>query len=180
VRRLLPLLSLAFLLSAPLVAADPAIESLSASASGARISVKFDLRNAFTDEQIVKSLQSGLPTGFTYTVELFRDRPNWFDEGIARARIDVIATFNSVTREYLLNYRRDKLLVRSETFMDVEMLKRRMTAIDETNLFDSDGWRPYKLKVRVRADVTRGVVLYVIPWDSSTRWREARVRQERP
>jgi Domain of unknown function (DUF4390) len=180
VRRLLLLVILTSLCAAPLAAADPAIANLSATAVGPRISVKFNLRDAFTDEQIVKSLQSGLPTGFTYTVELYRDRPYWLDEGIARARIDVIATFNSVTREYLLNYRRDKLLVRSETFMDVEALKRRMTAIDEPNLFDSDGWRPYKLKVRVKADVTRGVVLYVIPWDSSTRWREARVRQERP
>jgi hypothetical protein len=180
VRRLLRLLPLALLLAAPLAAADPAIENLSASAAGPRISVKFNLRDAFNDEQVVKSLQSGLPTGFTYTVELFRDRPNWFDEGIARSRIDVIATFNSVTREYLLNYRRDKLLVRSETFMNVDALKRRMTTVDEANLFDSDGWRPWKLKVRVKADVTRGVVLYVIPWDSSTHWREARVRVERP
>ena len=57
---------------------------------------------------MVEALQSGLPTSFTYVVEIFRDRPNWFDDGIARARIEVICTFNSVTREYLLNYRRDR------------------------------------------------------------------------
>jgi hypothetical protein len=88
----------------------------------------------------------------------------------------VICTFNSVTREYLLNYRRDDRLVRSETFPDLAALERGMTRVEEADLFDVTGRKAYKLKVRVRADLMRGWVLYVIPWTASTRWREARVR----
>lgn len=128
----------------------------------------------------MKALLSGLPTSFRYTIDIYRDRPSWFDDGIARSRVEVIATFNSVTREFLLNYRRDKLLVRSETFTDVALLERRMTSIVEPNLFESGRWRPNKLKVRVRADLSRSFVLYVIPWETSTRWREVRVTTEKP
>jgi hypothetical protein len=167
---------LILLLTAPLFAADPQIEHLTATASNGRVSVQFDLAGAFRNGDLVEALQSGLPTSFTYIVELFRDRPNWFDDGIARTRLEVIATFNSVTREYLLNYRRDRKLVRSETFTDLAALEERMTHVDERDLFDIGQRRPHKLKVRVKADFARGWKWYVIPWQISTRWREARVR----
>ena len=174
-------LSLLFLLTAtalPLVAApNPAIETLAAVATHGKVSVRLSLAGAFTDGEMVEALQSGVPTSFTYILEIFRDRPNWFDDGIARARIEVICTFNSVTREYLLNYRRDDRLVRSETFGDLAALERRMTNIEETDLFDVTGRKPWKLKVRAKADLMRGWVMYVIPWNVSTRWRETRVRE---
>ena len=156
-------------------AADPKIEHVAATAVNGSVSVHFTLAHGFDSDQTVQSLQSGVPTSFTYVVEIFRDRPNWFDEGIARSRIEVIATYNSVTREYLLNYRRDRRLVRSETFTDLASLQQRMTTIDEPNLFDIGHRRPYKVKVRVKADLMRGWLLYLIPWQVSTRWREVRV-----
>jgi len=156
--------------------AEPRITNLSAIANGAgSVTVRFALADAFRDPHTTQALQSGLATSFTYVVEIYRGRPIWFDEGIGRSRIEVIATFNSLTREYLLNYRRDRKLVRSETFNDLETLQKRMTMIDEPSLFDIGSRPPYKVKVRVKADFGRGFLLYVIPWKISTRWREVRV-----
>ncbi|HYM59398.1 MAG TPA: DUF4390 domain-containing protein [Thermoanaerobaculia bacterium] len=155
--------------------ADPRIDQLTATSVNGQVSVHFTLANAFLNDQVVETLQSGLPTSFTFILEIYRDRPNWFDEGIARSHIEVICTFNSVTREYLLNYRRDRRLVRSETFSDLDMLKKRMTTIDEPNLFNIGQRRPYKVKVRVKADIMRAWLLYVVPWQFSTRWKEVRV-----
>lgn len=168
-------LSLVFALTAGAALAQPRIENLSATAVDGRVGVRFDLADAFRGNKTVQALQSGLPTSFTYVVEIFRDRPNWFDEGISRSRIEVIATFNSVTREYLLNYRRDRRLVSSETLTSLETLEKRMTTIDEPGLFEIGNRRPYKLKVRVKADFERGFLLYVVPWQISTHWRTVRV-----
>jgi hypothetical protein len=154
---------------------DPRIDNLGATAAGSKVSIHFNLAGAFERPQVIEGLQSGVPTSFTYVVEIYRDRPNWFDEGIGRSRIDVICTFNSITREYLLNYRRDRKLVRSETFSDLAALRQRMTTIDEPALFDIGDRPPYKLKVRVKADLMRGWLLYFIPWQTSTRWRAVRV-----
>ena len=168
---------LPFLVAVSLAAAPaPKIENLAATAENGKVSVRFSLAGAFANGEMIEALQSGLPTSFTYVVEIFRDRPNWFDDGIARARIEVICTFNSVTREYLLNYRRDDRLVRSETFTDLAALERSMTTVEEMDLFDIGRRKPYKLKVRAKADLMRGWLMYVIPWEVSTRWREARVR----
>jgi hypothetical protein len=167
----------AILVAASLAAAPaPKIENLTATAENGKVSVRFSLAGAFANGEMVEALQSGLPTSLTYLVEIFRDRPNWFDDGIAATRIEVICTFNSVTREYLLNYRRDDRLVRSEAFSDLAALERSMTTIEELDLFDIGRRKPYKLKVRAKADLMRGWLMYVIPWEVSTRWREARVR----
>ena len=170
------LILLSALLALPAFA-EPRIENLAATTangSGA-VTVRFALADAFRDPHTIQALQSGLPTSFTYVVEIYRDRPRWFDEGIGRSHIEVIATFNSLTREYLLNYRRDHKLVRSETLSSLESLQKRMTTVDEPALFDIGSRRPYKVKVRVKADFGRGFLLYVIPWKISTRWREVRV-----
>jgi hypothetical protein len=178
--RALGLGCLVWLVAVGVWAADPKIENVVATASRERVSVRFQMANAFHDDEMVQGLQSGVPTSFSYVVEIFRDRPNWFDEDIDRALIEVICTFNSLTREYLLNYRRDKKLVRSETFTDLVELERRMTVIEERDLFEIGSRKEYKLKVRVKADLTRGYLMYVIPWSQSTRWREARVRKAEP
>jgi transposase len=168
---------LSLIVAATLAAAPaPTIENLTATALNGKVSVRFSLAGAFADGEMIEALQSGLPTSFTYIVEIFRDRPNWFDDGLTRARIEVICTFNSVTREYLLNYRRDDRLVRSETFSDLAALEHSMTNVDEASLFDIGKRKPYKLKVRAKADLMRDWVMWVIPWDTSTRWREVRVR----
>ena len=172
-------LILSLLLPLAAAAADPPkpeITNLAATAANARVSVRLNLDGAFRNGELVEALQSGVPTSFTYIIEIFRDRPNWFDDGIATRRIEVICTFNSLTREYLLNYRREKKLVRSETFTDLGALARAMTVIDEPDLFDIGNRKPYKLKVRAKADLMRGWLMYVIPWQVSTRWREVRVK----
>ncbi len=172
--RALPLLLL--FVASTVQAADPKIENLSAIASGGKVSVRFGMKNAFQNDEVVEGLQSGLPTSFTYEIEIYRDRPYWLDDGVGSSRIEVICTFNSVTREYLLNYRRDKKLVRSESFTDLATLQTRMTSVDEPDLFDIGERRPQKLKVRVKADLMRGLVLYIVPWAVSTGWKESRVR----
>ena len=172
------LLLFVWLATAPLRAAppNPTIENLTATAAAGKVSVRFNLAGAFDNPEMIEALRSGLPTSFTYSIEIFRDRPNWFDDSIARARVEVICTYNSLTREYLLNYRRDRRLVRSETFSELAALERQMTTIEEKDIFDIGTRKPWKLKVRVKADLMRGWLMYVIPWEVSTRWREVRVR----
>ena len=176
------LIALLLFVTAPLAAAppNPTIENLLATASAGKVSVRFTLAGAFQNGEMVEALKSGLPTSFTYSIEIFRDRPNWFDDSIAKARVEVICTYNSLTREYLLNLRRDKHLVRSETFMDLAELERAMTTVDEADLFEIGTRKPYKLKVRARAELMRGWLMYVIPWEVATNWREARVRTVAP
>ncbi len=173
--RLLPF-GLLLILAAPLLAAgEPRIRELAATEQNGRVSVGFRLEDAFARPEILRAIESGLPTVLAYEVELVRKRPNWFDDLVARSRIEVVATYNSVTREYLLNYRRDRKLVTSEIFTSLEELQRRMSSIREADLFDTRGRKPWKLRVRVRAELSRRYLWDLVPWDVATDWKETRV-----
>lgn len=173
---LIRLLLLCFLFPLTAAAAEPAIRNLTATESRGKISVSFTLTDAFAQPEILRAIQSGVPTGFTYDVELIRKRPNWFDKTLGQIRIEVICTYNSVTQEYLVNYRRNRKLVRSEVFSSFDAARARMTAIDESDLFATS--RPhFKLRVRAKAELIRSYVFYVIPRDVETPWAEARVKK---
>lgn len=158
-------------------AASARVQELVATEKDGWISVSFRLAGAFDTPEVRRALESGLPTVLTYDIELTRKRPNWFDDLLFRSKIEVIATYNSVTREYLLNYRLDRRLVRSEIFTSIEALKARMTKIEEKDIFSTAGRKPWKLRIKVRAELLRRYVWYVIPWDVSTEWEIARVEQ---
>lgn len=159
--------------------ADARVTALTGMAAGSRVSVTFELENAFAQPEIIEGLRSGVSTGFTYHFELIRKRPNWFDQRISTATVEVIATYNSVTQEYLLNYRRNRLLVKTEMFSRLDALERAMTHISEPQLLPLNGRRPEKVRVRVKADLMQGYLLHIVPWNVSTGWEQARVGQQR-
>lgn len=156
-------------------AAEAEIRDLTAHVRGESISVGFRLAGAFDSPEIRKAIESGIPTVLAYEIELIRKRPNWFDDTVSRTRIEVIATYNSITREYLVNYRRDRRLVSSEIVSSMEELRERLTAVKEADLLTTEGRRYWKLRVRVRAELMRRYLWYVIPYDVSTGWAETRV-----
>lgn len=171
----------AFLLIATAARGEEArISNLEAVEKSGRISVSFDLSSAFDAPEIRRAIESGLPTVLAYDVHLIRKRSNWFDDTVSRVRLEVVATYNSVTREYLLNYRRDRRLVRSEIFTSLDALKARMTRIDEPDLFSTGGEKPWKLRIRVRAELLRRYVWYIVPWDVATPWETARIESAEP
>lgn len=158
---------------------DARIKELAATASGGHVNVTFELENAFAQPEILEGLRSGVSTGFTYHFVLVRKRPNWFDQRISTATVEVIATYNSVTQEYLLNYRRNRLLVKTEIFSRLDALERAMTRISEPRLLPLNGRRPEKVRVRVKADLMEGYLLHIVPWNVSTGWEQSRVGQQR-
>ena len=170
---------LLFLLPCVPVLEAAEIRELSAIERRGRVDVRFELGGGFDLPEIVSAVRSGIPTGFTYQIQLIRKRPNWFDTHVADARIDVVVSFNSLTGEYLLNYRRDRRLVRSEVLSSFDDLVQRMTLVSEPELFGLGGHAPYKLRVRVRAEIIRDWLLYVVPRAVRTDWEETRVESAR-
>jgi hypothetical protein len=174
------LLALSFFSSPEGSTPASAIQGLAAAARpDGTVSVRFQLARAFDHPEIIQAVQSGTPTGFTYRVRLVRKRPNWFDSRLGEARIEVLCTYDSVRQEYAVHYRRNRKLVRSETVRDLSSLKQRLTQIEEAELFQTDR-HPSKLRVLVQADVVRGYLFYIVPWDVTTRWSEVRVTQAMP
>lgn len=169
------LLGLALLFAAP-SGEKARISDLSLNLEGAEVYLSFDLDIEF-DEELLSRIQSGLPTGFDFQFVLGKEQRRWwwFDRDLAKSRLQVVAMYNAVTRDYLVNYKRNGELVESRTVRDVAELKTAMTSFREVLAFNLADLETRKMLVaRVRAEVGSKNLFSLIPTTIKTDWAEAR------
>lgn len=143
---------------------------------GDQILVSFILRGAY-DSELARRVESGLPTGFDYRIRLVRERRRWFDSTVGASTLQVMAMYNAITREYLVNYKHNGSLIDSRVVRDTASLRRALTQIDALAAFDlgtlPDATRERRLKVQVRAELGTGTFLFFIPTTITTDWAES-------
>ncbi|MBI5875476.1 MAG: DUF4390 domain-containing protein [Deltaproteobacteria bacterium] len=61
--------------------------------------VSFEIKNAFTKE-IEEGIKSGIPTTFTFFVELYRKQGLWFDETLANMTFRHTVRYDNLKEEY--------------------------------------------------------------------------------
>lgn len=165
------------LLAAP---EEPTIEHLTIAASGGQVLVAFELNGGLTEETRER-IASGLPTGFVYELELMRDRKHWWDRGLQSSRLEVVAMYNAVTGEYLLNTKHDGRLIGSRTLRDPAELERAMTRFPPFPAFTLEpSDEKVRYLVRVRVDLDPGSILGFIPFQRSSPWVESNKIRIRP
>jgi hypothetical protein len=154
-------------------AEDAEISALAVRVDGNRALVGFRLTGAF-DGRFVERVQSGLPTGFTYQLELLKDRKRWYDRTLEQTSFQVVAMYDALSHEYLVNYKLGGKLVESRTASDLAQLETAMTAVDGLPAFELDGFpHAWRMLVRVRAEVGDRTLLGFIPAKATTDWRES-------
>ena len=136
-----------------------------------RAIVSVELVGAFTDE-LFEEIQTGLATGFTYQFNLLRDHLRWADNRIDKSELQVVAMYNAVTREYLINYKQDGKLIDSRIARNREQLERAMTRIQSIPAFvlghDLNPDKRYLIKAR--AKLGSRTMMLLIPTRIETDW----------
>ncbi|MEO8502888.1 MAG: DUF4390 domain-containing protein [Acidobacteriota bacterium] len=164
---------LALLAPAP-AAAEPHLSDLKTALEGRKVMISFRLTDGF-DSELRERIQSGLPTGIVYDMQLFKDRLHWWDRGIAESSLQVVAMFNAVTREYLVNFKLDGRLIESRQLRDLDELEEALTHVEALPVFDLAPMpADWKLLIAVRAELGSGTMLAFIPTHLRTDWKESR------
>lgn len=154
-------------------AREPAIRDLSIALDGVQVLVSFRLEHGLSAE-LAERIESGLPSGFVYELELARDRKRWWDDGLASARLEVIAMYNAVTHEFLVNFKQDGKLVDSRVLTDRAELEQAMTRFSAQPVFTLEDPSPEeRYLVRTRVELAPGSVLGFIPVRRATSWVES-------
>jgi hypothetical protein len=165
-------LALLLLLPVPALAfeQEPRIENLHVNRQNGRILVSFELLDAL-DQELIDRVESGLPTELMFTLRLEHPRMWWFDRVFERATLEVVAMYNAVTREYLVNYKLDGRLIESRVVNDLDGLKRAMTLIHSLPAFDiEEELPPGRLQLTVRAQLGSKPILFLFPNRIDTNW----------
>jgi hypothetical protein len=140
----------------------------------ANLDVSFDLAHVF-DEELVERIQTGLPTGFEFTFKLVKGQKWWFDNTLLSAHFQVVAMYNAVTHEYLVNFKQNGKLVESRVVREVAELREAMTHLEKLHVFDLTGLKTKKrLTVRGRAELGSKNLFFLIPTRLKTDWIESR------
>lgn len=181
--RIGPAFLLAGALAAPAntpAAAEPRINGLTIAVDGAQVLASFDLEGGFTPA-VLERIESGLPTGFVYELDLARDR-KWFDDSIDSTRLEVVAMFNAVTREYLVNTKIEGHLIDSRTLRDASDLERALTRFTALPAFTlAPDARPGRYIVRARVELGTEQAFGFIPFLRTSEWVESnKVRLRSP
>ena len=158
-----------FLLVSP-ATGEPRIEDLSVARQNGRILVSFTLLEAL-DQEMLDRVESGLPTELSFTLRLEHPRGWWFDNVVDRVTLQVVAMYNAVTREYLVNYKLDGRLIESRVVNDLEGLEQAMTRIHSLPAFEiTEELPPARLQLTVRAQLGSKPILFLFPNRIDTNW----------
>jgi hypothetical protein len=152
----------------------PAVRDLQVSSDGQQVAVSIRFDNAL-DESMLERLESGLPTELTYRFRLYKDRKRWWNGAVDRSSYQIIAMYNAVSREYLVNFKLNGKLTETRVVRNLEELERAMTVLEQVRVFDP-GMLPegVQLVLRARVELGSGTWLFIFPTTRTTDWVRSR------
>jgi hypothetical protein len=131
-----------------------------------QVLVSFDLAEGLTSD-VLDAIQSGLPTTFSYDVELRSgSTPGWFDRTVRAIKIAATVRFDNLTRRYSLSRTVDGRAEDALPTEDAGAMSRWMTHFDRVPLMPTSALEANgEYYVRVRARTRPRTAWFLWPWD---------------
>ena len=139
-----------------------------------QVLVSFELTDAMTTE-VRDAIQSGLPTTFSYAIEVRRGTVAWFPRTIASLTVLSSVHFDNLTRRYQLSRSIDGRLDDARQTEDQEVMRVWLTRFQRipvalTSALETNG--EYAVRVRVQKSPRSSWSL--LPWDRQAIFGNAR------
>ncbi len=155
----------AFVLVAVVGAQAPEV-SVTPIARDGQVLVSFDLTDAFSSD-VRDAIQSGLPTTFSYDVDLRRGSA-LFDRTVASVTVEASVRFDNLTRRYQVSRTVDGRVEDARPTEDQEAVRRWLTHFEQvplsaTSALETNG----EYYIRVRAHTRPRNSWFFWPWDRS-------------
>ena len=156
--------AVAFVLLGSVARADGQDLSVMPIARDGQVVVSFELSEGLT-EDVRDAIQSGLPTTFSYELELRRSTATWFDRTIAAVTMTATVRFDNLTRRYQMSRTLDGRVEDARPTEDQDAVRRWMTRFEHvplstTSALEADG----EYYVRVRAHTQPRNTWFFWPW----------------
>jgi len=140
--------------------------------------ISFEIRNAFTKE-IEEGIKSGIPTTFTFSVEIYRKRNLWLNETLAATKFKHTVKYDTLKEEYeIILEEKPQAVIRIK---EIEKVKNIMAAGDgiivKPSLPLGKGER-YQLRIKATLDAINlpfplnYMLFFVSFWEYETDWCE--------
>ncbi len=164
VRTILPVTALVLLAAVAVVrGAEPELIVTPIARDG-QLLVTFDLSDGLTSD-VRDAIQSGLPTAFTYDIEL-RRAAAWFDRPIASLTLKASVRFDNLSRRYEMARTLNGRVEAPNSTEDEQAMRRWLTHVErlpiaQTATLEANG----EYYVRVRVNARSRNRWFAWPWD---------------
>jgi Domain of unknown function (DUF4390) len=154
----------AVILAGVVVRAGEADLSVLPIARDGQVLVSFELSDGLT-EDVRDAIQSGLPTTFSYVLELRRGTATWFDRTIAAVTMTATVRFDNLTRRYQMSRTLDGRVEDARPTEDRDAVRRWMTRFEHVPLLTTSALEANgEYYVRVRAHAQPRNTWFFWPW----------------
>lgn len=144
---------------------EPAVVNVTPIARDGQLLVSFQLAGGLTPE-VHEAIQSGLPTSFSYDIELRRAAAAWFDPTIAAITVSATVRFDNLTRRYQMSRTVDGRVVDARPTEDAGAMSAWMTEFERVPVAPTVALEPNgEYYVRVRAHTHPRNAWFFWPWD---------------
>lgn len=171
-------------LSPPLAAISQAkkanISAIFVSNTTPDILVFSKVEGAFTNE-IQEAIDSGIPTNFTYYIELKKKTRLWRDEKVAAKIVKHSAKFDALKKEYLFDGTEGDKQVKKST-KEIEELKKWLIELNGVPIIPKESLEPgEKYYVKLKAEIKSIKLVFPLNylffffsfWDFDTSWKNS-------
>jgi len=163
---------------------EPAVDKVVIINNPDNVQVSFEIKNAFTKE-IEEGIKSGIPTTFTFFVEIYRKQGLWFDETLADMTFRHTVKYDTLKEEYEIMLEEKPLGtdLKSAPIRVKEVLqaKKIMAGADNIIVKPSSALKKgegYKLRIKATLDPVNlpfplnYMLFFVSFWNYETSWYE--------
>jgi hypothetical protein len=144
------------------------------------VTVYAKVMNCFT-KKMESAILAGVPTTFTFVLELYRERKGWFDKKIAGTDIKQTIKYDNVKKIF---YMSSTDAQQPASFQDFESAKKSMSELNGAILAsvnDLQKGETYYVKIKVKLDKVRlpmnmeYVLFFISLWDFETDWHRQKI-----
>ncbi len=136
----------------------------------------FKVRGAFKNE-MVEAIQNGIPTTFSFFIQLEQDRPLWFKKVIAEKQITHAIKYNNLKNEYVVKRSwDDNKPITTGSFEQAKSLMSEIKSLRVTALANLEKSEHYQIRAKAELDkVTLPFNLHYLffftaLWNFETSW----------
>ncbi|MBI5328168.1 MAG: DUF4390 domain-containing protein [Deltaproteobacteria bacterium] len=163
---------------------EAAVDKVAVASAPDNISISFEIKNAFTKE-IEEGIKSGIPTSFTFFVELYRKRDIWFNEKVNSITFRHTIKYDTLKQEYEIvmgekpQLEADSKSARIIRVKEIEQAKKIMANGDSIVVKSAlKKGESYQIRIKATLDPVNlpfplnYMLFFVSFWDYETSWYE--------
>lgn len=165
-----------FLVPVKSFATEAKVADLLISNTSDNLLVYLKLENSFT-EKMEEAILAGIPTTFTFILELYQERCWWFDRKISLLEVRHTVKYDNIKKIlYVLFTEAGKEPEQFKEFSDAKIAMSELNGIAFAPLKQLTKGTPYYLRVKAKLDEVRlplhleYVFFFVSLWDFETDW----------